>query len=174
MQDQSAFEPIDNFIDDNMCFACGSQNPFGLHMQFYSNGTVIRSELVIPKHMCGWGDLVHGGIISTLLDEIMSWSAIHLLHKMILTRTMQVAFIRPVAPLTRVRIEGWIDQQVKNTEAVVKGSLFDENDQACATSEGHFALLSAKMMRRMKIMDEPTVAQFERRYEQHENELSKR
>lgn len=168
MQDQPAFAPIDNFISENLCFACGSKNPFGLHMQFHSNGAIVRSELLIPNHMCGWGDLVHGGIISTLLDEIMSWSAIHLLHKLILTRTIQVEFIRPVAPLTHLRVEGWIDKKVKNTEAIVKGALYDENDQECATSVGHFALLSAKMMRRMKIMDEATVAQFEQRYENYE------
>ena len=106
MQTEPAFTPLQNFISDNSCFACGQENPFGLHMKFFSNERVVTSEVTIPFHMCGWGNLVHGGIISTLLDETMSWSAIHLLKRLILTRTMETEFIQPVPPNTLLRTEG--------------------------------------------------------------------
>ncbi|MDA8139322.1 MAG: PaaI family thioesterase [Desulfobacteraceae bacterium] len=160
------FVPIENFIRDNHCFACGSKNPFGLHMKLACNGERVASEVMLPGHLCGWGNLIHGGIITTLLDETMSWAAIHLLKRLILTRTMETEFILPVAPNTTVRTEGWVDRVVKNTEALVKAALYDENEQLCAQSTGRFALLSAKMMRRLKIMDEGTIASFEQHYEQ--------
>jgi acyl-coenzyme A thioesterase PaaI-like protein len=133
-------------------------------MQMLSNGERVASEVTLPVHLCGWGNLIHGGIITTLLDETMSWAAIHLLKKLILTRTMETEFILPVAPNTTVRTEGWVDQVVKNTEALVKADLYDEKSQLCARSTGRFALLSAKMMRRLKIMDERTIASFEQHY----------
>ncbi len=165
MSESAEFVRLESFSSDNSCFACGSENPFGLHMQLYSDGHIVMARTVVPGHMCGWGNLVHGGILTTLLDETMSWAAIHLLKKLILTRTMQVAFLLPVAPNTTVRTEGRIDRQIKNTEALISASLYDERDQECVRATGRFALLSAKMMRRMKIMNDQTIADFEKRYE---------
>jgi acyl-coenzyme A thioesterase PaaI-like protein len=133
-------------------------------MKFLSDGKLVTSDVTVPAHMCGWGDLVHGGIISTLLDETMSWSAIHLLKRLILTRTMTVEFIQPVPPDTPLRTEGWIDRRIKNTEAVVAAALYNK-DEVCARSTGRFALLSSKLMRRMKIMDERIVDDFSQHYE---------
>lgn len=164
MATESNFTPLQNFISDNGCFACGKENPFGLHMEFMSNGRTVTSEVTIPSHMCGWGDLVHGGIISTLLDETMSWSAIHLLKRLILTRTMEIEFILPVPPNTLLKTEGRIEQRIKNTEAVVTAALYNK-DEVCARSTGRFALLSSKLMRRMKIMDDRIVDDFVRHYE---------
>jgi acyl-coenzyme A thioesterase PaaI-like protein len=134
-------------------------------MQLFTNGRVVMAQTVVPGHLCGWGNLIHGGILTTLLDETMSWAAIHLLRKLILTRTMQVEFLLPVAPNTTVRTEGHIDRQIKNTEALVSATLYDARDQACARATGRFALLSAKMMRRMKIMHARTIDDFEKCYE---------
>ena len=167
MQTESAFKPLKNFTSDNGCFACGKENPFGLHMKFLTDDHIVVSEVTIPQHMCGWGNLVHGGIITTLLDETMSWAAIHLLRRLILTRTMEVEFILPVAPNTPLHIEGRIERQIKNTEAVVSAVVYNKEDQICARSTGRFALLSSKLMRRMKIMDDQTVDDFARRYEKN-------
>lgn len=164
MQDRSAFVPLNNFINDNHCYACGSRNPFGLHMRLSTNGQAVASEVVLPGHMCGWGNLIHGGIVSTLLDETMSWAAMHLLKRLVLTRTMEIEFLAPVAPDTPLRTEGWVDQVVKNTEAIIKAALSDASGQLCARATGKFALLSPKMMRRLKILDEGTIAGFERKY----------
>jgi acyl-coenzyme A thioesterase PaaI-like protein len=165
MPTESAFSPLKNFTSDNGCFACGKENPFGLHMRFFTDGHIVTSEVTIPVYMCGWGNLVHGGIITTLLDETMSWAAIHLLKRLILTRTMEIEFILPVAPNMPLRTEGHIERQLKNTEAEVSAVLYNKENQACARSVGRFALLSAKLMRRMKIMDDRTVDDFARRYE---------
>ncbi len=166
MQMESAFSPLKNFTSDRLCFACGKDNPFGLHMTFFTDGRIVTSKVIVPSYMCGWGDLVHGGIIATLLDETMSWTAIHLLKRLILTRTMEIEFIQPAAPNTPLRIEGRIERQIKNTEAEVGAVLYNSENQACARAKGRFALLSAKLMRRMKIMDDRTVDDFARCYEQ--------
>lgn len=165
MQEDACFTPVRSFSSDDRCFACGSRNPFGLHMTFKTDGRVVRCDFVVPGHLCGWGNLVHGGIVTTLLDETMSWTAIHLLKRLILTRRIEVDFIQTVAPMVPLRIEGRIEKRIKNTEAVVSAAIFDDAGQACAKARGRFALISAKMMRRLKIMDEAVVSDFERRYE---------
>lgn len=156
--------PLESFSSDEHCFACGAKNPFGLHMKILTDGQSVGAKVAVPGHLCGWGRLVHGGIITTLLDETMSWTAIHLLKRLILTRTMETEFIRPVAPNMPLSTEGRVEERHKNTEAIVSATLYDEEGRICATSRGRFALISTKMMRRMKIMDEQVIADFERFY----------
>ena len=58
---------------DHHCFACGPQNPHGLKMTFYTDERSVYSWVTVPGHLRGWDNLIHGGVISAILDEIMSW-----------------------------------------------------------------------------------------------------
>jgi acyl-coenzyme A thioesterase PaaI-like protein len=59
------------FADDRYCLCCGEKNPLGFKMKFRYEGEKILSETVIPKEYQGFADVVHGGILGTLLDELM-------------------------------------------------------------------------------------------------------
>lgn len=67
-----------DFTDDGYCFVCGPNNPIGLKLDFSLNGEIMSTEFVPQKEHQGYTDIVHGGIISTLLDEIMVKLAIEL------------------------------------------------------------------------------------------------
>ena len=57
--------------DDGYCFVCGPENPIGLKLDFDFDGKTISTEFVPQKEHQGYMNIVHGGIISTLLDEVM-------------------------------------------------------------------------------------------------------
>jgi len=58
--------------DDRWCFACGPDNPHGLHLTFRFEGDEYVCDFV-PEHFHqGWAGIVHGGIVATLLDETMT------------------------------------------------------------------------------------------------------
>ncbi len=59
--------------DDQMCFVCGKKNPIGLHLEFDidKDKREIRTVFVPQKNYQGYKDIVHGGIIATVLDEVM-------------------------------------------------------------------------------------------------------
>ncbi len=58
--------------DDHMCFACGARNPAGLHLQFSPWGeNGLQCEFTPGKIYQGYKDVVHGGIVGLLLDEVM-------------------------------------------------------------------------------------------------------
>ena len=59
------------FTDDRYCLCCGEKNPMGLKMKFRLEGNKIFSETVVPKEFQGFADVVHGGVLGVLLDEIM-------------------------------------------------------------------------------------------------------
>lgn len=58
--------------EDNMCFACSARNPIGLKLQFEQDGDTCRSYFLAgPEHQ-GWNGVLHGGLVATLLDEVMA------------------------------------------------------------------------------------------------------
>jgi acyl-coenzyme A thioesterase PaaI-like protein len=61
-------------LQGHNCFACGTANPIGLNLQFYRFGDAVYSDITLGKNHEGWENVAHGGIVSTLLDEVMSWS----------------------------------------------------------------------------------------------------
>ncbi len=54
------------------CFVCGVENRFGLQMHFCEDREgKVYAEYVVPEHFQGYPGTVHGGILSTMLDELM-------------------------------------------------------------------------------------------------------
>jgi acyl-coenzyme A thioesterase PaaI-like protein len=123
------------------CFACGTANPIGLNLSFYRQGSYICSDITLGKNHEGWENMAHGGIASTLLDEIMSWAMIYFKRTFFVTRTMSIKYLRPVplhAPLTaKGRIEGQKRRLCKG-----KGFIQDGDQKILARAEATFALLS--------------------------------
>jgi len=59
-----------------MCFACGKENPVGLKLKVKWDGKTVRTEFTPNKYHQGWSGIVHGGILTTLLDEVMGYAAL--------------------------------------------------------------------------------------------------
>jgi len=142
------------------CCGCGVHNPYGLKMTFFTDGTGVYSELTVPKHLGGWNNLVHGGVLSTICDEIMGWTAMYRLQKMALTKTMTVNFRKAVFIDDTLRTEGRVVEITDTNEAVVEGSIRNGKGEICVTSRGVFALLDAKTGIRMGILDEVDATRF--------------
>ena len=94
------------------CFACGTENPIGLNLQFYSEGSAVGTEITLDKVYEGWEGIAHGGIVSTLLDEVMSWTILYSKRVFIVTRNMTVKYIRPIIIGTPLLVTG----QMTNTQ----------------------------------------------------------
>ena len=57
---------------NDWCFGCGRLNPCGLKLEFSElDGDYVTHFTGRPEHQ-GYDGIMHGGIISTLLDEIMA------------------------------------------------------------------------------------------------------
>ncbi len=139
--------------DNHECFACSPVNEHGLQMTFYAENDTVNSDLIIPAHLCGWNSLAHGGIISTILDEIMSWSAIYLLQKIIMTKSMTVTFKRPIKVGEELYTTGRVIEQTSDREAHMAGQIYNAAGDLCAEAEGRFALFTVEAIRKMNIMD---------------------
>ena len=67
--------PIDTNKGYDLCFGCGQNNPIGLKLNFQWDGKTARAEFIPTKFYQGWSGLLHGGIITTILDEAMGYAA---------------------------------------------------------------------------------------------------
>jgi len=91
------------FEDDHLCFACGKDNPDGLRLEFESVGDEVRTSIEFPKKFQGYSGVVHGGLVTTVLDEAM----VTLLNRMgylALTAELSVRFLKPVRVGERVNV----------------------------------------------------------------------
>jgi uncharacterized protein (TIGR00369 family) len=128
---------INTLEDDNHCFVCGEKNPYGLHLKFSLHEGKISSEFVPQKIHQGYKDIVHGGIISTIIDEAMVKAAI-MQGVIAVTVEIGVRFKNPLMVGERVLIEAIItnmNKRIIETSAKVK----KEDDTVIA--EGHAKLL---------------------------------
>ena len=53
------------------CFACGRNNPFGLHLEWFNNyeKKQVETTFELSDNFCSYPGTVHGGIVATILDE---------------------------------------------------------------------------------------------------------
>jgi acyl-coenzyme A thioesterase PaaI-like protein len=165
MADASDMKKLRNFDGSRDCFACGPENQHGLHMDFYSDGDSVHSWLTVERRHCGWRKFLHGGIVSTIMDEAMSWSAHHLLQKLILTKSIHVEFKRPAYIERPLHVSGRIAEINSEREAVMEAVLENGDGDTCATARGVFATMTPKVARRMKMIDESVIHAFEKHFE---------
>ena len=153
MERSGNFRPLDN-RDDHNCFGCSSTNAYGLQMKFFTDDEALFSWFTAPRHLCGWDNLVHGGVLATMLDETMGWTAIHFLKKFALTHSMTIEFHKPVYIGEEIRVEGRVLEVRGKREATVEGLLYKGEDTLCAKSAGTFRLFTTEGIVRLGILEE--------------------
>ena len=79
------------------CFVCGAHNTHGLHLRFRREGEEVRADFTPAAHHAGFRDIVHGGIISTALDEAMFWAAATTTRRFCLAAELNVRFLQKVS-----------------------------------------------------------------------------
>ena len=157
--DFSSLKQIRN-RENHRCFGCSPVNTHGLRMRFYTDEKSVYSKLEVPEHLCGWNNLVHGGVLSTILDEIMSWSVIYLLKRFILTKSISVDFLKPVYIQKEIIAEGSIIERVNDREVTASGRLYF-NGGLAARSTGRIALLTMESMKSIGLADEEMLRDFD-------------
>ena len=121
-------------IDDGMCFACGPRNTIGLGLRFEPRGDEMIGEFLPQDCHQGYRGMVHGGILSVLLDEVMA----HVLKqqgKKALTATMQVHFKQIARVGERLQIRGRLLRE-KSRMLELEAEVWTEDGELVASATG--------------------------------------
>lgn len=89
----------------NPCFVCGEDNPIGMRVQFRIEDGLCVAECTLGRLFSGWHGFVHGGIIYSLLDDVMA-NEIMLKGEHAMTARCDVRYRQPLPVDTAVRLEG--------------------------------------------------------------------
>ena len=84
------------FADHN-CFACGGSNPIGMRLHIELLEGAARSSWRAGEDFVGWSDKLHGGIVATMLDEVMAWACASF-DAWAVTAEMNIRYRSPASP----------------------------------------------------------------------------
>jgi uncharacterized protein (TIGR00369 family) len=123
-------------VDPHHCFVCGELNKRGLRAAIYATTGLAWTEVTLGSDFVGWSDKAHGGILATLLDEVMGWALFE--HDCWgVTAELTVRYLKPVDVSHRLRVEGEV---VEATRRLFRthGRIVDEDGAVLATAEARY------------------------------------
>jgi acyl-coenzyme A thioesterase PaaI-like protein len=101
--------PQINVLNDHHCFGCGRLNLHGLQLSFFANedGSGVWTPFTPTDAFEGYDGVVHGGIVCTILDEVMAWS-LYRQETWAVTGQLSTRFRKPVLVGEPIRAIGSI------------------------------------------------------------------
>jgi uncharacterized protein (TIGR00369 family) len=134
-----------NTTTDHGCFGCGVQNDMGLQLAFYRQDDGVVARFTPRVEHEGYTRMIHGGIVSTLLDEAMSWAVIDS-GRLAVTARMSVNFRKPVPSGEEVTVIGSVTND-RGRAVETSGEVRDAEGQLLASSTGLFIRVSEAQQR---------------------------
>ena len=136
-------------LADHNCFVCGTLNEHGLRLLLHVERGRSWTDLTLDRRCEGWDGIAHGGIICTILDEVMAWALVGS-DNWGVTARMSVDFRLPVRIGARVRADGWTTEdrrRLVRTEAHFVGA---DGGEVLATATGTYVAASGTRRRELQ------------------------
>ncbi|MDQ3881328.1 MAG: PaaI family thioesterase [Chloroflexota bacterium] len=133
---------------DHHCFACGRTNPIGMHLEIELGDGEASTAWTVGDEYVGWTDKAHGGIVATLLDEVMCWAPSSF-DAWAVTSEMRVRFRSPAAPGERLTATGRVAERRRRIYRVT-GEVRGADGRLVAEGEGTYFGASASDKRELK------------------------
>lgn len=130
------------FETNENCFVCGRNNPGGLHLSFTidKEKQTLKTTFKASPTYQGWDGIIHGGIISTLLDEAMA-KLVYELGYQAVTASLEIKFKRPAPILEPIFVYGEVTEVAKR---LIKARSWITSEDGTVLAEGKSILLKQK------------------------------
>lgn len=121
------------------CFVCGENNPNGLRLSFEIDPErqTLKTTFAANPTFQGWDGIVHGGIISTLLDEAMAKLSYELGYNTV-TVSLEIRFKKPAPILEPLLVYGEITEVSKR---LVRAKAWITKEDGTILAEGKSTLM---------------------------------
>jgi len=137
---------LNDDTDYQLCFVCGQQNPFGLHLVFQQEAESIFADFQPRIEHQGFPGVIHGGIIASVLDEALGRTSLLGGHPVwTMTGRLEVRYRRsvPFGPLLRVRAT-LVNERRKMLQASGRLTLAEDEGIVLAEASGVFLPLAGE------------------------------
>jgi len=135
---------------DHHCFACGATNPIGMGLQIDIGDGEATTSWTVGDDYVGWSDKAHGGIIATLLDEVMAWAPSSF-DSWAVTAELTVRFRSPASPGEQLTAVGRVTERRRRIYRV-SGEVRGADGRLVA--EGHGRYLGATPAEKERLKSE--------------------
>ncbi len=123
-------------IRNNGCFGCGPTNLRGLHLNIQNDGDVTYIDFTPDASWQGFGGVVHGGLVATVLDEVMAWE-LYGYDDFTVTGRMEITYRKLVPIGQRLRATAKLVQD-RGRAKKVHGEIRDQADTLLASADALF------------------------------------
>ena len=131
-------------LKKNYCFACGKDNPKGMHLKFRLDRERKHfvSNFRLSKRFTGPPGYCHGGIIATILDDAMS--KLNKLRDVIAaTSELRIEYLKPVPLRTPLRVESR-ELRKSGRRLIHTAEILDQKGSVLARGRGVFVIINPK------------------------------
>jgi acyl-coenzyme A thioesterase PaaI-like protein len=128
------------------CFVCGEDNERGMQARSYVKDDHVELPFEAPAAFAGWRTVIHGGLVATVLDEVMTWAAIVGSRKPCYAAEFTIRMQRPLPPGTRCVARGRMTQDRRRI-FLCEGLLESEDGaEVFARGEGRYMIVPREKM----------------------------
>lgn len=125
----------------NHCFVCGPENPIGLKVKFRlekeDDILLCRAEFTPREVHCGYNSMTHGGIIYSLLDDVMA-NYHYLQGQVVVTARMNVRYAASLPIGTAVGLQAHMTESKRRLVIMQASAHTLGEDLSIASAEGRF------------------------------------
>ncbi len=125
------------------CFVCGESNSHGLKLRFTSDGQRVHTRFTPRAEHIGFKGVTHGGILATVLDEIMVWAVAVSTRRFAYCAEMTVRFQQPAKSHDELTVSAELVANRRNKVFEAKADLRDAGGQIVATATGKYLPIPA-------------------------------
>ncbi len=124
--------------DDGNCYMCGVHNHEGFKLTFALDNGEIETSFVAQKRHQGYKDVLHGGILAMVMDEVMVLLPYRLFGSAVATAEFTVRLIHPVAVGSRLRVRARFEGKARPGQRLyhVGAKVMLDDDTVVASATG--------------------------------------
>jgi len=147
------------------CFGCSRKNSQGLNLRFWLREKGCYTRCIIPDHLCGIDGVVHGAIITLVLEEVAQWTIISHFGKFGVTREISVRYLKPVPTNMEILVEAEIVNQ--NEKCILfRCTVHNSAGVLLTESESDWIFASPSTIAKATAVDESMLREFLSKYSQ--------
>lgn len=120
------------------CFVCGEKNVGGLNLRFETDGQIVRTTFQPRPEHIGFRGVTHGGILATVLDEIMVWACAVGTRRFAYCAELTTRFHQPAVPESELIVTSELIENRRNRIFQAKAEIRDAEDQLIAEGTGKY------------------------------------
>ncbi|MEL7372789.1 MAG: PaaI family thioesterase [Myxococcota bacterium] len=127
------------FGEGQPCFGCAPEHPIGFKLRFRRQDDFVTTRFTPGEQYQGPPNIMHGGLVTTLADEVAAWAVVGLMGKFGFTAKIECTLHHPVRIGVELEGRSWLIKDLRRLADV--GVRITQGDKECMTGTFRFVVM---------------------------------